>query len=203
MTSHSRPTRLLLGVSGGIAAYKAAELTSQAIKRGYEVRVVMTRSATSFVGPITFEALTGHRVLVDALAVSTAPASGESPIEHIAWAKWADIACIAPLTANTLARLATGIADDALSTVWMALPPQVPNLLCPAMNTTMWEHPVVQRNVLWVEELGRYQWVWPVAKRLACGDVGPGGLAEVPDILAAIDAARDRADEILAPGGSR
>lgn len=195
MTTEDRPTRLLLGVSGGIAAYKAAELTSQAIKRGYEVRVVMTRAAAQFVGPITFEALTGHPVLLDALALSPSPGVGESPIEHIAWGKWAQIACIAPLTANTLAKLATGLADDALTTVWMALPPRVPNLLCPAMNTTMWEHPVVQRNVLWVEELGRYQWLWPVAKRLACGDTGPGGLAEVPDILTALDAARSRLQE--------
>ena len=113
-----------------------------------------------------------------------------SSIEHISWAKWAEVACIAPLTASTLGRLACGIAGDALTTVWMALPQDVPNLLCPAMNTEMWNHPVVQRNLRWLEEMGRYRIVAPTEKRLACGDVGVGGLAEVPDILSVINASR-------------
>jgi len=98
------------------------------------------------------------------------------------------VAVVAPLTANTLAKLALGLADDALSTVWMALPAGVLSLLCPAMNTQMWEHPVVQRNLRWLSELERYQIVPPVHKRLACGDVGVGGLAEVSDIIDAIEA---------------
>lgn len=181
--------RILLGVSGGIAAYKAADLVSQLAKRGHSVRVVMTENATRFVGPLTFEALSGHPVMLDALA--SGRSAGElSGIEHIDWAKWAELSVVAPLTASTLAKLATGIADDALTTVWMALPDGVPCLLCPAMNTAMWQHPVVQRNLAWIEALGRYTVVAPTEKRLACGDVGVGGLAEVPDIVAAIEAAR-------------
>jgi len=181
--------RVLLGVSGGIAAYKAADLTSNLVRRGHEVRVVMTPSATRFVGPLTFEALSGHPVMTDALATGASP-GGVSAIEHIDWAKWAEVAVVAPLTASTLGRLACGIADDALSTVWMALPEGVPNLLCPAMNTKMWENPVVVRNLRWIEALGRYTVVAPTHKRLACGDVGVGGLAEVSDIVEAIERAR-------------
>jgi phosphopantothenoylcysteine decarboxylase/phosphopantothenate--cysteine ligase len=186
--------RVLLGVSGGIAAYKAADLVSQLVKRGDEVRVVMTANATRFVAPLTFEALSAHPVLIDALDRSLPEDREElapySPIEHIALAKWAQLAIVAPATASTLGRLAVGLADDALTTVWMALPAGVPSLLCPAMNTAMWEHPVVERNLRWLEELGRYAIVAPSRKRLACGDVGVGGLAEVADILAAVDAHR-------------
>ena len=185
MSTSERPVRLLVGVSGGIAAYKAADLVSKAVGRGWEARVVMTREATRFVGPLTFEALSGHAVMVDALATGGS-GEGASAIEHIAWAKWATVAVVAPLTASTLAKLAVGIADDALTTVWMALPSGLPNLLCPAMNTAMWDNPVVRRNLRWIDELGRYTVVAPVAKRLACGDVGVGGLAEVSDIVAAI-----------------
>lgn len=173
---------LLLGVTGGVAAYKACELTSLAIKAGFSVRVVMTPAATRFVGPLTFEALTNHPVMLDALATGHSP-GGASAVEHVAWAKWADVACIAPLTASTLARIATGLADDALTTVWLALPPRVPRVLCPAMNTAMWEAPVVQRNLRWIDELGGSTVVAPVSKRLACGDVGPGGLADPTEIL--------------------
>lgn len=180
--------RLLLGVSGGIAAYKACDLVSRAVKAGLEVRVVMTPNAMRFVGPLTFEALSGHPVMVDALTTGTAP-DGVSAVEHVSWAKWADVACVAPLTANTLARLACGLADDALSTVFLALPAGTPVVLCPAMNTAMWAHPVVERNRRWVDELGRATWVEPVSKRLACGDVGPGGLAAPEDILGAVLAA--------------
>jgi phosphopantothenoylcysteine synthetase/decarboxylase len=157
------------------------------VKLGWEVRVVMTRSAGQFVGALTFEGLSGHPVLTDALAVGAVPEQG-STIQHIAWAKWATHACIAPLTASSLGRLACGIADDALITTWLALPGGIPNLLCPAMNTQMWESPIVQRNLRWLVETGRYTVVSPTEKRLACGDVGMGGLADVDDILAALGA---------------
>ena len=178
---------VLLGVTGGIAAYKAADLVSQCRKRGWKVRVVMTPGATRFVTPLTFEALSDHPVMTSVFATGHAP-DGASAIEHISWAKWADIALVAPLTASSLARLATGIADDALSTVWLALPPRVPSLLAPAMNTAMWEQPVVQRNLRWLEELDRHVLVPPVSKRLACGDVGVGGLAEVSTLMEALAA---------------
>ena len=185
MTSDS-PPRLLLGVSGGIAAYKACEITSAMVKAGWQVRVAMTPSATQFVGPLTFEALTNHPVMTNALA--TGHTAGESAVEHVAWARWADVFCVAPMTASLLGRFACGIADDALSTVHLALEPRVPVVLCPAMNTQMWEHPVVQRNLKWLDELGRYRLIAPVEKRLACGDVGVGGLAEVSDITAQLHA---------------
>jgi phosphopantothenoylcysteine synthetase/decarboxylase len=177
-------TRVLLGVSGGIAAYKAADLVSQLVKADCEVRVVMTHSATRFVTPLTFEAMSGHPVMTDAL--SSAGTGATSSVEHIDWAKWADVAVVAPCTANTLARLALGLADDALSTVFMALPEGVDVFVCPAMNTAMWNHPVVRRNLRWLHELGRYTVVAPTEKRLACGDVGVGGLAEVVDIVSAV-----------------
>lgn len=177
--------RLLLGVCGGIAAYKACDLVSRATKAGFEVRVVMTPNATRFVGPLTFEALSNHPVMVDALATGSGP-DGVSAVEHVSWAKWATIACVAPLTASTLGRIACGLADDALTTVLLALPRGTPLVLAPAMNTAMWEHPTVQRNRRWIDELGFATWVDPVDKRLACGDVGVGGLADPEEILAAI-----------------
>lgn len=180
---------LLLGVTGGIAAYKACELVSLAVKAGHSVRVVMTPNATRFVGPLTFEALSGSPVLLDTFV--GAPIAGSlSAIDHIDWAKWADVALVAPLSANTLGKLACGLADDALSTVLMAIPARTPVVLAPAMNTAMWDHPVVRRNLRWIAELQRYQLVDPVSKRLACGDVGPGGLADPADLLAAAEAAR-------------
>lgn len=178
---------ILLGVSGGIAAYKAADLTSQLVKRDYQIRVVMTPSATQFVGAITFEALTGNKVMTEQFELGGGGDS-VSAVEHISWAKWADIVVYAPLTASTLAKLAHGVADNALTTVSLAIPDGVPQLLCPAMNTVMWEHPAVQRNLELLKSYGRYTRLDPVAKRLACGDVGVGGLADVKDILAAIEA---------------
>jgi len=181
--------RVLVGVTGGIAAYKAADLVSTLVKRGDEVRVIMTKNATRFVGPITFEALSAHPVMVDALATGQG-SEGASSIEHISWAKWAEAVVVAPLTASTLAKIAVGIADDALTTVLLAIPAGVPVLLCPAMNTAMWQQPVVRRNLGWIEELGRATVLDPVDKRLACGDVGVGGLPEVADIVRVLDGLR-------------
>lgn len=172
--------KVLLGVSGGIAAYKACELTSLAVKAGHDVRVVMTANAARFVGPLTFEGLSGNPVMTDTFADAMA---------HIHWAKWADVAVVAPMSANVLGRLACGLADDALSTAFMALPRGIPVVLAPAMNTEMWFHPVVQRNVGWLRNLGRYTLMEPTEKRLACGDVGPGALPDPTDILAAVTAA--------------
>jgi phosphopantothenoylcysteine decarboxylase/phosphopantothenate--cysteine ligase len=176
--------RILLGVTGGIAAYKACELVSLSIKAGHEVRVVLSANGARFVGAATFEALTGHSVLSD-----TFEGADSGGIDHIEWAKWCDVACIAPLTANTLGKLACGLADDALSTVFMALPRGKICVLAPAMNTEMWFHPVVQRNLKWLSDMDRYRIVDPIEKRLACGDEGLGGLAEPESILAAVEAA--------------
>jgi len=175
--------KLLLGVTGGIAAYKACELVSLAVKGGHAVKVVMTANATRFVGPTTFEGLSGNPVGVDTFADAMA---------HIELAKWADVAAVAPLSAHTLAKLACGLADDLLSTTLLALPRGRRCVLAPAMNTEMWFHPVVQRNLDWVRALDRYDIVEPVDKRLACGDVGTGGMADPADVLAAIQGAAAR-----------
>ena len=169
-------------MSGGIAAYKACGLVSEAIKQGFTVRVVMSAHATRFIGQATFEGLTGQAVMTDTF-------HGEDGMAHIDWPKWADVVCVAPATANLLGKLACGLADDALSTVLMAVRRGTPIVLAPAMNTEMWFHPVVQRNLGWLRQMPRYRIVEPVDKRLACGDLGVGGLAEAADILEAVVAA--------------
>jgi phosphopantothenoylcysteine decarboxylase/phosphopantothenate--cysteine ligase len=191
--------KLLLGVTGGIAAYKVCELTSLAVKAGHEVRVVMTPNATRFVGALTFEALSGNPVLLDTFAGAPVPGSG-SAIDHISWAKWPDAVLVAPLSANTLGKLACGLADDALTTVLMAVPAVTPIVLAPAMNTAMWDHPVVRRNLDWLRALDRYALVDPVSKRLACGDVGPGGLPDPSDLLALVTGATRPPPTVAARG---
>lgn len=172
--------RVLLGVTGGIAAYRACEFVSLAVKGGHEVQVVMTASATRFVGPVSFEALSGRKVAVDTFA---------DALGHIELAKWAEVGVVAPLSANTLGKLACGLADDMLTTTLLALPRGRRVVLAPAMNTEMWFHPVVQRNLGWLRAVDRFVVLEPAAKRLACGDVGPGGLPEPADILEAAVAA--------------
>ena len=169
---------LLLGVTGGIAAYKAAEVVSAAVKAGHDVRVVMTENAQRFVGPATFEGLSGHAVMTN---------NFDDAMAHISVAKWADAVLVAPVTANTLAKLAMGLADDALTTVLMAVPAGTPILLAHARNTALWSHPATHRNLGWLEARDRYTVIQPVSKRLACGDVGPGGLADVADLLTAVN----------------
>jgi phosphopantothenoylcysteine decarboxylase/phosphopantothenate--cysteine ligase len=180
--------RVLLGVSGGIACYKVAHLVSRLVKANHEVRVVMTPAATRFVGPVTFETMSQHPVMLDIFDTGLG-GHHLSPVEHIDWAKWAQIAVAAPLTACTLGKLANGIADNAFTTVWLALPASTPQVLCPAMNTRMWENAAVQRNVAWLAAQPQVTIVGPIFKRLADGDVGIGGLAEVPDLVAAIEEA--------------
>ena len=142
----------------------------------------MTPAATHFIGQLTFEALTGEPVMTEVLETG-AGIDGPSAIRHISWAKWADVAVIAPLSASSMARLAHGLADNALTTVWLALPEQSPNFLCPAMNTQMWDNPITQRNIEILRQSGRYRFIDPINKRLACGDVGVGGLEEPENIM--------------------
>ena len=169
--------KILLGITGGIAAYKSCMLCSLAIKDGHEVQVVLTKNATKFVGSVTFEGLTGRPVLTDTF---------ETAMDHIQWAKWADIIAVSPLSANSLSKIATGICDDLLSTLICATPIQTPILLCPAMNTHMWDNPIIQRNINWIKETKRFSILEPVEKRLACGDFGIGGLPEPTVILETI-----------------
>src|SRR5688500_9185577 len=158
--------RVLLGVSGGIAAYKAAELTRLLSKAGAEVRVVMTRAAREFVTPLTFQTLSGHPVATELFDLTQ-----ESEIGHIQLAERAELVIVAPATADAIARLAAGMGDDLLTT--LALVTRAPMLLAPAMNVLMWEHPIVQDNVRRLTALGRVHMVGPGDGFLACKMVGP------------------------------
>ncbi|MBK6941452.1 MAG: phosphopantothenoylcysteine decarboxylase [Planctomycetes bacterium] len=174
---------VVVGVSGGIAAYKAADVVSRLVKENVEVRVAMTKNATRFVTPLTFASLSGHPVLIDDLVET------DASIPHIAWARWADLVLIAPTTANTLARLAHGFADEALTALVLALEPNKAVLLAPAMNTRMWENPLVQRNLETLRALDagqRFDVIDPVSKRLACGEEGLGALAAPERIVEAV-----------------
>ena len=165
---------VLLGVTGGIAAYKAAALASALIKLGATVEVVMTENATKFVTPLTFEQLTGRRTMVD-----TFDRNFSHQVEHIALADRTDLVIIAPATANICAKLAHGLADDMLTTTVLAC--RCPKLIAPAMNTNMYENPITQDNL---SVLKRYGWdvIDPASGRLACGAVGKGKMPE-PETL--------------------
>jgi phosphopantothenoylcysteine decarboxylase/phosphopantothenate--cysteine ligase len=166
---------IVLGVSGGIAAYKSIELLRLFVKEGAKVRVIMTKNAQAFVGALTFEALSGQAVCSDLFEKSD-----DASIRHISWAEQADIAVIAPATANIIGKLANGIADDALSTFMMAV--TCPIILCPSMNTHMFESNAVQRNLEILRSDG-YFIIDPESGSLACGTTGPGRLPEPHDIL--------------------
>ncbi len=169
---------VVLGVTGGIAAYKACEVVSRLRKMGADVYVIMTKSATEFVQPLTFETLSNHPVVTDTFA---RPATWE--VEHIALAKRADVFAIAPATANILAKMAHGIADDMLSTTVLAT--KAPILVAPAMNTGMWTAEITQENCAVLRKRGVH-FVGPDAGFLACGDVGSGRMSEPAEIVDAI-----------------
>lgn len=159
---------VIIGVTGSIAAYKMANVVSALIKKGADVHVIMTRNATYFINPITFETLTSHKCLVD-----TFDRDFEFNVEHVSLAKQADIALIAPATANIIGKIANGIADDMLSTTIMAC--TCPILVSPAMNTNMYNNKIVQDNIKKLISYG-YRMIEPEKGRLACGDVGTGKL---------------------------
>jgi len=200
--------RVTVGVSGGIAAYKAAELVRALQRQALEVHVVMTAAATQFVQPLTFAALTGHKVLTSLWdqwdsAEATAEQNG---IEHIAEAQWSEALVVAPATANILAKFAHGIADDFLTTMYLAT--QAPVLVAPAMNVNMWEHAATQANVELLRQRG-VRVIEPATGSLACGMVGAGRMAE-PDaiadaVLSALGRRHDLAGEtvLVTAGGTR
>lgn len=186
--------RILLGVSGGIAAYKTALLARLLIKAGAEVRVVMTAGAQAFIQPLTFQALTGHAVHTELL-----DAEAEAGMGHIELARWANLVLLAPASANLLARLAQGQADDLLTTLCLAT--AAPVYLAPAMNQQMWAHPATQANCQRLQEFG-YQLIPPEAGEQACGDVGLGRLPEPEALLAALEAAWSQRSSAVAPLGA-
>ena len=172
---------LLLGVTGGIAAYKSVEVASRLRKLGWDVHVIMTEAATRFVAPVTFQGVSRHAVLVDQWA--TDPAQGGSGIEHIDAGRGVDAFLICPLTAHTAARLAHGLADDLLTTTALAV--DAPLLLAPSMNPRMWSHPATQANMQTLITRGA-RVIQPGVGEMACGDVGTGRLAEVEAIVEAV-----------------
>jgi phosphopantothenoylcysteine decarboxylase / phosphopantothenate---cysteine ligase len=173
---------VLLGVSGGIAAYKACELVRAFKKRGDQVRVIMTSGAQEFVRPLTLQILSENPVGTEVF-----DATFEHEIGHIDLARWADVALLAPATANLIGRLAAGLADDLLTTVLLAT--SAPVVVAPAMNTQMWRHPLLQRNLDVLRDEAGYLIVDPDAGELACKEVGPGRLPDPPVLLAMLDRA--------------
>ena len=171
--------RVILGVCGGIAAYKAADLARRLTLEGCEVTVVMTANACRFVTPLTFRTLTGHPVATEFFS------DPASPLPHISLAQWAQLVVVAPATADCLARAAQGRADDLLAAI--LLDTSAPILWAPAMNTRMWEHPLTQANVKKLADLG-HGFVGPSAGLLACGEEGQGKLAPVEEIVTAVRA---------------
>ncbi|MFA0810422.1 bifunctional phosphopantothenoylcysteine decarboxylase/phosphopantothenate--cysteine ligase CoaBC [Microbulbifer epialgicus] len=165
---------ILLGISGGIAAYKSADLVRRLKERGAEVRVVMSAGAREFVQPLTFQALSGNPVHTDLLDPAAEAAMG-----HIELAKWAELILIAPASAQVMAKLACGMADDLLTTLCLAS--EAPVALAPAMNQAMWRHPATAANTLTLRDRGIHLW-GPAAGSQACGDVGPGRMLEPTDL---------------------
>ncbi len=170
--------KIVLGVTGGIAAYKAAELVRLLTKLNATVRVIMTPAATDFVAPLTFETLTDNPVLIDLF-----PKAGGGGTAHIDWARWADLFIVCPATANTIAKVAHGLADNALTTTLLAT--TAPLIFCPAMNKEMYANPAYQDNEALLRQRGCHI-VTPGSGELACGEVGWGRLAELTDILDAV-----------------
>jgi len=170
---------VVVGVGGSIAAFKAAEVVSQLVQRGAQVPVVMTKSATNFVGPLTFQTLTRIRVMVD-------PFDAESVIDatHISLTEKADLVLVAPATANLIAKMAHGLADDMLTSLLLAV--RCPVLVAPAMNDRMWGHKAFQKNLAAIRELG-YRIIEPGEGFLACGTYAKGRLAEPLQIVKEVE----------------
>lgn len=172
---------ILLGVTGSIAAYKAADITSRLTKLGHNVDVVLTESGSRIITPITLQTLSKNKVYTDMFEEIT-----PSEVKHISLAKKADVVLIAPATANIIGKIANGIADDFLSTVVMAVANHTPVYIAPAMNTNMYENPIVQDNIKKLKSFG-YRFIEPKESLLACGDLGRGALADVDEIVEIIE----------------
>jgi phosphopantothenoylcysteine decarboxylase / phosphopantothenate---cysteine ligase len=200
-----KPYKVLVGVCGGIAAYKSIELVRELQRQGAEVRVIMTQAAQEFIQPLTFASITGHKVFSNLWDVGDASAN-EGSIEHIAQAQWADVLLIAPATAHTIAKLAHGFADDFLSATYLAT--RAPVVLAPSMNVNMWSHPATQGNLTALEQRG-HRVVAPESGYLACGMTGDGRLADAEAIVRAVlgqlESPLDLAGEtiLITAGGTR
>lgn len=170
--------KILIGVTGGIAAYKTCSLVNSLIKEGAEVRVVMTESAKQFVTLLTFQALTNHPVYDDLWS----PVDLHT-VEHISLSHWADLIVISPATANTIGKMAVGLADNLLTTIVLASLPDIKILITPAMNTNMWNNQIVQKNIKTLVDTKKFLFVEPRSGVLACRDEGKGKIAGTDDII--------------------
>lgn len=168
---------ILLCVTGSIAVYKAAELANWLNKDGYNVDTIMTHGAREFVTPLTFQTLTGNKVHTEMFDLF----DPDHQVEHISLAKKADVCIVAPATANVIGKISSGIADDMVSTVIMALD-HAPVYICPAMNSGMYENPILQKNIKNLWAMG-YRFIEPKESRLACGAIGRGAMADVNVIV--------------------
>ncbi len=185
--------RVILGVGGGIAAYKAAELVRQLQQRGHEVQVVMTRGAREFIQPLTFATLTGKKVITDLFGQDSASDTLSSAVEHIDLAQNHDVLIVAPATADLLAKFATGLADDFLTTLHLAF--TGPVVLAPAMNTAMWEHPATRKNLETLRARSCFV-IDPDDGWLACGTVGAGRFPDPARIAAELEMLTDRKKDL-------
>jgi len=174
---------IIIGLTGGIAAYKVCDLINLLRKEKANVKAIMTEASEKFIPEITVQTLTNNPVYRDMF--SGIP---KGSVEHIQLANWCDVFVITPATANTIGKIACGISDNLLTTVVSALPEDVPVIIAPAMNTNMWENPIVQENIEKLRGISKkHIFVKPKIGRLACGDIGEGALAEIADILSVIE----------------
>ena len=172
--------KVIVAVAGGVSCYKSATLVSQLVQSNASVRVIMTESATRFVGPLTFQSLSGQTVLTNIWQSDEHPES-----QHIGLAQWCDIMIIAPATANMIAKLAMGLTDDVVSLTASALPQTTPLLLAPAMNAEMWGNPILKRNLATVQQIPTCHTIGPEEGWQACRNSGPGRMSEPLTIVEA------------------
>lgn len=171
---------IILGITGSIAAYKAADIANRLTKDGHSVHTIITKAGTEFITPLTLQTLTKNKVYTDMFSPYI-----PSEVEHISLAQKADLFLVAPASADFIAKVAAGIADDMLTTVLLAVR-NIPILIAPAMNTAMYENPITQRNIRTLAEFG-FQFIEPREALLACGDLGKGALAEVDVIVSEVN----------------
>ncbi len=182
MVKNTKNKNILIGVCGGISSYKVAQLIRLLCKGGFSVKVMMTESATKFISPLVFQELSKNPVYLDMFKIID-----RQNTKHISLAQWADLCVIAPASANTISKVASGIADNLLTTVVCALGSNTKALFAPAMNENMWRNPIIQENIKKLEKFKKYTFM-PVGKgELACGSYGEGRMPEVKDIYKKIN----------------
>lgn len=169
---------ILIGITGGIAAYKICSLINKLKGEGIIAKVILTEAGSKFITPLTIQTLSGNPVYTDTFKIINT-----EQVEHISLAKWCDLMLVAPATANTIGKIANGIADNLLTTVIMALPEKTPVLIAPAMNSNMWKNELVQQNIEKLKKIKKYKIIGPSSGKLACGDEGDGTLLENSEII--------------------